>query len=451
MTTQTEAVPVYKAKEVPAHLRTTTQLREARLKPAPGQEPLGWLSMYRRGHGWGKFPLYDPAAAEPMRPLSAKQQAAKEARRTCPECHVVRDYIIHTGYGRCDDCRRKADRAAQELRDRTCYVCKRVSVAPLPRGSYGAPSCVPCRVRTAIREHLEREREAAWMRTCRGGWQQDCTTEIWTDEEVAAALAAGTWNDLPRRCPPCQEAWEADREQQRLADIENARLEREAHANEQRRLQDWAAAALADDLVVVLDTETTGLNHDSRIVDIAITDRHGQPLLDTLLNPGEPIPYNAWDIHGISDSMVAGAPTFTGILDQLNEVLAGRRCLIYNADYDTGRLHWELTLHHQAAGHPDPGQAATDWIAAHTFEDIMIPYSDWCGEWSDYWGNNRWQALYGGDHRALSDCRAALRQLASMTPAADEAAADPWEVRTPGPQPAPATLSKSSPSSESGG
>jgi hypothetical protein len=46
-------------------------------------------------------------------------------------------------------------------------------------------------------------------------------------------------------------------------------------------------------------------------------------------------------------------------------------------------------------------------------DDVMVPYSDWVGDWDDYWGNNRWQPL-GGDHRALGDCRAVLRRLAEM-------------------------------------
>ncbi|MFE6365904.1 hypothetical protein ACFVP3_38810 [Streptomyces sp. NPDC057806] len=56
---------------------------------------------------------------------------------------------------------------------------------------------------------------------------------------------------------------------------------------------------------------------------------------------------------------------------------------------------------------------AIAWIDALTIDDVMIPYSDWVGDWSDYWGNNRWQPLNGG-HRALGDCRAVLDCLRVM-------------------------------------
>ncbi|MFM9700918.1 3'-5' exonuclease [Streptomyces europaeiscabiei] len=86
--------------------------------------------------------------------------------------------------------------------------------------------------------------------------------------------------------------------------------------------------------------------------------RHGERWADrhrdTLLNPGgEPIPAAATAIHKITDAMVEGAPTFSEILTRLTEALAGRRIVIYNRDYDTGRLLWELHLHHQAQGTVD--------------------------------------------------------------------------------------------------
>ncbi|MFE7243986.1 hypothetical protein [Streptomyces sp. NPDC057580] len=48
-----------------------------------------------------------------------------------------------------------------------------------------------------------------------------------------------------------------------------------------------------------------------------------------------------------------------------------------------------------------------------TYEDVMIPYSNWVGDWSGYWGNYSWQPLNGG-HRALGDCRAVLDRLRTM-------------------------------------
>ncbi|MFJ2900325.1 exonuclease domain-containing protein [Streptomyces sp. NPDC087218] len=72
----------------------------------------------------------------------------------------------------------------------------------------------------------------------------------------------------------------------------------------------WAQKILADpDAYAILDTETTGLDYDSRIVEIAVTTAAGTVLLDTLVNPGAPIPAEAAAIHGITDVMVADAPS----------------------------------------------------------------------------------------------------------------------------------------------
>lgn len=405
-----DALPVYKRSEVPehlAHLRTMTELKAARLKPAVGQEPVAMLRVYRRGHGWGEFPLYDPAGAAKMRTLSAKQQAAMEARRTCPECREVRDYVV---YQRCEDCRRRVQQEAQDRQARTCHWCRREAGAALPKDVYGWAACEHCRIRKALRRQAEQEAAAAWRRTCPG---RDCTVVTATDEEIAAARAARTWQG-PRWCPPCKE-----RDEREQAERQQAEREARARAAEERRqqvrdLESWAREVLADPDTVILDTETTGLHDEARIVDIAVITVAGEILLDTLVNPGEPIPAEATDIHGITDTMVEDAPSFSSILDQLTAALNGRRCLIYNRWYDVPRLHWELTQHYQAAGDPDPEAAANAWCAAMTFEDAMIPYSDWYGDWSDYWGNYAWQPLYGGDHRAASDCRAVVERLREM-------------------------------------
>ena len=193
----------------------------------------------------------------------------------------------------------------------------------------------------------------------------------------------------------------------------------ERRAEEARRqqvadLSTWARDALVDPGVVILDTETTGLHDEARIVDLAVLTVGGGVLMDTLLDPGEPIPAEAWGVHGISDADVQGQPRFGDVLVQLTGALINRRCLIYNRGYDVGRLRHELTLHYRETGHDDPAASAAAWLETMRFEDAMVPYSDWFGEESDYSGGYRWQPLYGGDHRAASDCRAVVDRLREM-------------------------------------
>lgn len=89
----------------------------------------------------------------------------------------------------------------------------------------------------------------------------------------------------------------------------------------------------------VLDTETTGTGPSARIVEVAlVTMRFGrvEDVFASLVHPGRPIPPEATAIHGITDAMVAQAPTLAGLLPTLEEKL--RRCRVaagYNiAGYD---------------------------------------------------------------------------------------------------------------------
>jgi hypothetical protein len=167
MTDTTTSLPVYERRGIPEqlrHLRTVTELKKDRLKPADEQEPVALLRVYRRGHGWGEFPLYDPAGAVKMRPLSAKQKRTMESRRTCPECREVRGYVVYT---RCTECQTKAQQAEQARRARTCERCRRETGAALPKDVHGWPACDPCRIRYALCKQASDERAAVWRRTGR--------------------------------------------------------------------------------------------------------------------------------------------------------------------------------------------------------------------------------------------------------------------------------------------
>ncbi|MFF7350179.1 exonuclease domain-containing protein [Streptomyces antimycoticus] len=347
-----------------------TQLKEQRLKPAEGQQPVALLRKYRRGHGWGHFPLYDPADAAEMRPLSAKQQAAMTAQRTCPECGQVRGYVVHR---MCQECADREQQQRLELQRRTCMWCRRVSPTPHPvsaslKGRRG--ECVPCWLHRVIRRQLEEEPLVVWRRTCPG---RDCHKVTATDEEVAA----GTWGG-PRWCSPC-----AERDEQERAERERERREAEERAVEARRreveaLEEWARDILADPDTAILDMETTGLHDEARIVDLGVTGAAGDVLVDTLINPGEPIPPDATDMHKITDAEVATAPSFGAVLDKLAAVLHGRRCVIYNRAFDVARPRYELTVHYRQTGHEGPEGAADSWLGKARFEDAMVPYSDFC-------------------------------------------------------------------------
>jgi len=94
------------------------------------------------------------------------------------------------------------------------------------------------------------------------------------------------------------------------------------------RAREWL-----DNNPLFLDTETTGLGEDARIVEIAILDSAGL-VFGSLVNPGFCIPAEATAVHHITDSMVEFAPTWREIGGIVSRILQGREVVIYNADYD---------------------------------------------------------------------------------------------------------------------
>lgn len=104
---------------------------------------------------------------------------------------------------------------------------------------------------------------------------------------------------------------------------------------------------------IVLDTETTGLDpaQGDRIIEIAaielINDIPTENTFQTLINPLCPISPGAKNIHGITDDMVAHAPLFEHIVDDLLTFLSDSPLIIHNATFDLKFLNYELSLLHK--------------------------------------------------------------------------------------------------------
>lgn len=97
---------------------------------------------------------------------------------------------------------------------------------------------------------------------------------------------------------------------------------------------------------VVFDTETTGLlpGRGDQIVQLAAVRivngrRVETEVLDTLVNPGRPIPLSSTRIHGISDAMVSDAPTIEQAGRQLHSFARGAVLVAHNAGFDMAFLH----------------------------------------------------------------------------------------------------------------
>jgi DNA polymerase-3 subunit epsilon len=169
----------------------------------------------------------------------------------------------------------------------------------------------------------------------------------------------------------------------------------------------WAREVLADEGVIILDTETTGLDEQAEIVEIAIINIQGDPLLDTLVKPKGKIPIDATAIHGISNTDVATAPTWAEIDEQVRELIqTASRVIIYNASYDTRLMQQTRHLY----------DLPSFDIAAKHYECAMKRYAEFYGQWSNSRRSFKWQPLDGG-HRALGDCLATLKVLKQMAKA----------------------------------
>lgn len=99
-----------------------------------------------------------------------------------------------------------------------------------------------------------------------------------------------------------------------------------------------------------LDTETTGLSpaQGDAVVEIAIVDTSGRTVLDTLVDPGRAIPWQATKVHGISDDMVRGKPTLAQLMPRIRQIITKEIVVIYNSSFDTpffpGRLEEALSI-----------------------------------------------------------------------------------------------------------
>jgi DNA polymerase III subunit epsilon len=101
-----------------------------------------------------------------------------------------------------------------------------------------------------------------------------------------------------------------------------------------------------DSRLVFLDLETTGARADrDRITEVGLIEVAGGQLLQewsTLVDPGRVIPPGVVSLTGITDQMVAEAPTFADIGTELLERLEGRLLVAHNARFDYAFLRAEF-------------------------------------------------------------------------------------------------------------
>lgn len=155
---------------------------------------------------------------------------------------------------------------------------------------------------------------------------------------------------------------------------------------------------------VIFDIETTGLDPEQdEILQFSAINQYGEVLLNTYVHP---LRTESWDeaerINGISKEMVENAPGFDEIKKEVQEIFDGADELIaYNGSFDMAFLK-------------NNGIEINNGIP---YYDVMEEFAPYYGEWSDYYGEYKWQKLttcanfWGfqfGAHDSLEDVKATL-------------------------------------------
>lgn len=101
---------------------------------------------------------------------------------------------------------------------------------------------------------------------------------------------------------------------------------------------------------IVLDTETTGLDHQQghriievgcvELVDRKLTGRH----FHVYVNPDREVDDGAIEVHGITNEFLADKPLFAAIADDFLDFIRGAELVIHNAPFDVGFMDVEFGL-----------------------------------------------------------------------------------------------------------
>lgn len=99
---------------------------------------------------------------------------------------------------------------------------------------------------------------------------------------------------------------------------------------------------------IVFDTETTGLDPKTgdRLVEIGCVEVINRfPTgrnFHVYINPGRPVPQEAFDVHGLSDEFLADKPRFDDIADDFVAFVGDAHLVAHNASFDMGFINFEL-------------------------------------------------------------------------------------------------------------
>ncbi len=171
----------------------------------------------------------------------------------------------------------------------------------------------------------------------------------------------------------------------------------------------------------VVDVETTGGGYarGHRITEIAVVPVEGGVVgapFSTLVHPGRPIPYRIQSLTGITDAMVAEAPSFDLVADRLLGLFRERIFTAHNVAFDWGFVEGHLQdARGEVPGGPRlctvrMGRALVPGLPSYALDSLARHY----------------RIPIEGRHRALGDALATARILVHLLDAAEREGA--WDL-----------------------
>ena len=170
---------------------------------------------------------------------------------------------------------------------------------------------------------------------------------------------------------------------------------------------------LVEDEVVVLDTETTGLNPSScSLLEIAAIRMRGNEFVDefhTFVDPGHAVPEEITELTGITQADVTDAPSPREAVAALAEFAGNRNLVAHNAGFDRDFVMRQA----------EPGALPGEWVDTLALSQIVLPRlkSHRLVDLSAAFG------LHAPSHRAMDDTiclgalwRILLAGIQAMTP-----------------------------------
>jgi len=126
--------------------------------------------------------------------------------------------------------------------------------------------------------------------------------------------------------------------------------------------------------IVVLDTETTGMNRDGgptyeghRIIEIGAVEIINRKLtgrnFHVYVKPDRDIQAEAIDVHGITDEFLMDKPEYCDIHDEFLDFIKGAELVAHNAPFDVGFMNNEFRMLDPSIGSTEQYCKVTDTLA----------------------------------------------------------------------------------------